>query len=294
MRRPDYLSSASAKVLNVAATGTNSWKKRPRISYGFTAPAARRSDSASQGCRENNIMSPSVALALRRSCGATIAALFVATVTSLPAAFAQPLPPGNPQQSSAMAVKMGAPGSTSTMPSDLPGFPGASHIYHVGATGFFLDYSAALKLTADQQAALKRIREESIGDMGAEQQRIDQAEQELWMLTDSDRPDSMALERKVRDIEKLKGDQRIAFIRSVGEAARVLTDGQRAALPGPGAPAGAKMALPQASGGSTNPPPGMGSTDSKAGMTGMGDESIGNMGTTKTPNAKPNGGMGDM
>ena len=43
---------------------------------------------------------------------------------------------------------------------DLPGFPGASHLYHVGATGFFLDYSAALKLTTDQQAALKRIKEE--------------------------------------------------------------------------------------------------------------------------------------
>jgi len=240
-------------------------------------------------------MSPGVRHALRRNCVATIAALFIATMTSLPAAFAQSMPPGNPQQSSAMAGKMGAAGSTpATMPSDLPGFPGASHIYHVGATGFFLDYSAALKLTADQQAALKRIKEDSIGDMGAEQRRIDQAEQELWMLTDSDRPDSMALEMKVRDIEKLKGDQRIAFIRSVGEAARVLTNGQRVALPGPGAPAGAKMTPPQASVGSTNPPPGMGSTDSKAGVAGMGNESIGNMGTAKTPNAKPNGGMGDM
>jgi hypothetical protein len=77
------------------------------------------------------------------------------------------------------------------MPSDLPSFPGASHLYHVGATGSFLDYSAALKLTADQQAALKRIKEESMGDLAAAQCRIDQAEQELWMITDSDRPDSM-------------------------------------------------------------------------------------------------------
>ena len=52
------------------------------------------------------------------------------------------------------------------------------------------------------------------------------------MLTGSDQPDSMTLETKVRDIERLKGDQRIAFIRSVGEAARVLTDDQRAALLG--------------------------------------------------------------
>jgi hypothetical protein len=154
---------------------------------------------------------------LRRSFGATIAALFVATMISLPTAFAQPMPPGKQQHSSAKAGEMGA---AAPMPSDLPGFPGAAHIYHVGATGFFLDYSAALKLTADQQAALKRIKEESMGDLAAAQRRIDQAEQELWMITDSDRPDSMTLEMKVRDIEKLKGDQRIAFIRSVGEAAR--------------------------------------------------------------------------
>jgi Spy/CpxP family protein refolding chaperone len=190
---------------------------------------------------------------------------------------------------------MGAAASTpATMPSDLPGFPGASHIYHLGATGFFLDYSAALKLTADQQAALKRIKEESIGDMGAEQQRIGQAEQELWMLTDSDRPDSMALEMKVRDIEKLKGDQRIAFIRSVGEAARVLTDDQRAALPSAGAPAAAGMASPQPSAGSANPQAGMGSTDSKTGMTGMGDDSMGGMGDGKPPNTNSKSGMGNM
>jgi len=78
------------------------------------------------------------------------------------------------------------------------------------------------------------IKEKSIGDLAAAQRRIDQAEQELWMLTGSDRPDSMTLETKVREIERLKGDQRIAFIRSVGEAARVLTDDQRAALLGTG------------------------------------------------------------
>jgi hypothetical protein len=194
-----------------------------------------------------------------------------------------------------MAGKMGAAGSTSTtMPSDLPGFPGASHIYHVGATGFFLDSSAAIKLTADQQAALNGIKGKSIGDLGAAQRRIDQAEQELWMLTGSDRPDSMTLETKVREIERLKGDQRIAFIRSVGEAARVLTDDQRAALLGTGAPGAAQMTAPQGSAGSVNPQGGMGSTDPKAGMAGMGDDSMGNMGGGNNPNTKGNGGTGDM
>ena len=202
-------------------------------------------------------------------CGATIAALFVAAMTSLPAAFAQSMPP------------------------DLPGFPGAAHIYHVGATAFFLDSSAAIQLTADQLATLNGIKKKSIGDLGAAQRRIDQAEQELWMLTASDRPDAMTLEMKVREIEKLKGDQRIAFIRSVGAAARVLTDDQRAALLGPVAPAAAQMTAPQGSG-SVNPQGGMGATAPNAGMAGMGDDSMGNMGGN-TPDPKSNtGAMGDM
>jgi Spy/CpxP family protein refolding chaperone len=277
----------------------------------------------------------SVRRPLRRSCGATIAALFVATMTSLPAAFAEPMPPGNQQHSmpgmdSPQKVGLaqeiaelrsrigqiqaaldqnrqggsfkagiqpgGMAGSASTtIPLDLPGFPGASHIYHIGATAFFLDSSAAIKLTAEQQAALKGIKEKSIGDMAGAQRQIDQAEQELWMLTASDRPDSMMLEMKVRDIERLKGDQRIAFIRSVGEAARVLTDDQRAALLSTGAPQAAQMTAPQGSAGSVNPQGGMGSTDPKAGMAGMGDDdSMGNLGGNAPDTKSNNGGMGDM
>jgi Spy/CpxP family protein refolding chaperone len=280
-------------------------------------------------------MSISVRRPLRCSCGATIAALFVATMTSLPAALAQLMPPGNEEHSmpgmnapqkvslaqelaqlrsriakieaaldqtrqggsfKAGMQPVGMAGSTSTtMPSDLPGFPGASHIYHVGATGFFLDYSAPIKLTADQQAALKGIKEKSIGDMAAAQRQIDQAEQDLWMLTASDRPNSMTLETKVRDIERLKGDQRLAFIRSVGEAARVLTDDQRAALLGRSVPQAPQMTAPQGSAGSLNPQGGMGSTDPKAGTAGMGDDdSMGNMGGNTPDTKSNNGGMGDM
>ncbi len=168
--------------------------------------------------------------------GATLVAVFVANVTSAPAAFAQQMPSGDQQHPTGMPGKMDAAGSTSTtVPSDLPDVPGAPRIYHVGATGFFLDYTGMITLTADQQAALSEIKEKSIGDTGAAQRRIDQAEQELWLLTGSDQPDAVALEAKVREIEGLKGDQRIAFIRSVGEAARVLSDDQRAALLGTGA-----------------------------------------------------------
>jgi Spy/CpxP family protein refolding chaperone len=194
--------------------------------------------------------------------------------------------PGTPPAAgccSGMMGKMGGAGSASTaMPSGLPGFPGASHLYHVGATGFFLDYAAGIKLTMSQLAALNGIKEKSIGDLAAAQRQIDQAEQELWMLTSSDQPDAMTIETKVHDIEKLKSDQRIAFIRSVGEAARVLTDEQRAALLGTSAPQAAPMTAPQGSAGAVNPQGGMGSTD----PMGAG----GNPPTSKSNS----GGMGDM
>jgi len=43
-------------------------------------------------------------------------------------------------------------GATAAMPdSALPGFPGASHIYHIGATDFFLDHPEHITLTTEQQ-----------------------------------------------------------------------------------------------------------------------------------------------
>ncbi|WP_295682465.1 hypothetical protein [uncultured Nevskia sp.] len=143
---------------------------------------------------------------------------------------------------SGMMGKMSVSGATPpTIKSDLPGFPGVSHLYHVGATGFFLDYSTALKLSTDQAVALNQIMETSMAATAVAQRKIEQAEQDLWMLTASDQPDSMALGTKVRDIEKLRGDQRIAFIRAVGEAARILTDAQRNALLGSATPAAAAV-----------------------------------------------------
>lgn len=204
--------------------------------------------------------------------------------------------PTAPGCCSGMMGKMGGAGPVSTtLPSDLPGFPGASHIYHVGATGFFLDYGAAIKLTTHQQAALNGIKEKAIGDLAAAQRQIDQAEQELWMLTSADQPDAMKLQTKVRDIERLKGDQRIAFIRSVGEAARVLTDDQRGALLGTSAAQAAQTSAPQDSTGVMNSPGGVGPADPKGGMPGMGDDD--SMGTTvdTAPKTKsPDSGMGDM
>jgi Spy/CpxP family protein refolding chaperone len=114
----------------------------------------------------------------------------------------------------------------------LPGFPGASHIYHIGATGFFLDHPEHVTLTTKQQTALNGLKEKVLLEKSTFQRKIDEAEQELWTLTASDQPDAAKIEAKVKEIEKLRGDQRLAFIRAVGEAAKVLTDEQRTALLG--------------------------------------------------------------
>ncbi len=119
-----------------------------------------------------------------------------------------------------------------TVPSALSGFAGASHIYHIGATGFFLDHPQHITLTKDQQIKLNQIKEKTLLGQATFDRWISQAEQELWVLTGSDAPDAASIESKIRELEKLNGDKRIAYIRAVGEAARVLTDEQRKILVG--------------------------------------------------------------
>lgn len=116
--------------------------------------------------------------------------------------------------------------------SALPGFPGASHIYHLGSTGFFLDHGSHITLTVDQQKQLGEIKEASLLNQATLQRKIDQAEQELWDLTGADAPDAAKVEAKAREIEQFKSEQRISFIRDVGKAAAVLTDEQRKQLTG--------------------------------------------------------------
>jgi len=130
------------------------------------------------------------------------------------------------------------------MATALPGFPGASHIYHIGASGFFLDHPDHIKLTAQQQTTLNGLKAKALLEKSTSQRKIDEAEQELWTMTASDKPDAMKIDAKVRDIEKLRGDQRMAFITSVGEAAKVLTDEQRQALMGTMTPDAPKTQAP--------------------------------------------------
>lgn len=120
--------------------------------------------------------------------------------------------------------------------SSLPGVPGASHLYHIGSTGFFLD-QPQISLSSAQRSALARIKERALLDRGNAERRIEQAEQELWVLTGADRPDASKIEAKAREIERLRTSQRMAFIQAVGEATKQLTADQRSRLLGTGVPA---------------------------------------------------------
>ena len=122
----------------------------------------------------------------------------------------------------------GATGTSGmSMQTSLPGFAGASHIYHVGATGFYLDYADKLGLSTQQRTSLNDLKQRALVDQSNQQRKIDEAEQALWLLTAADQPDATSVEAKIREVEKLKADQRLDFIRAVGEAAKVLTDDQR-------------------------------------------------------------------
>lgn len=116
--------------------------------------------------------------------------------------------------------------------SELPGYPGASHIYHIGATGYFLDHEDMISLTDEQLTTLNKIKERSLLSQSSLDRKIEQGEEDLWQLTASDRPDIKSIEEKIKEIEAHKSQQRITFIRDVGEAAGVLTGPQRSILLG--------------------------------------------------------------
>ena len=114
--------------------------------------------------------------------------------------------------------------------SAMPGVPGVSSLYHIGATGFFVNHPERITLTIKQQAALNRMKQKALLSKSKAQRKIEEAEQALWELTGADEPDAAQIQDKVQAIEQLRGEQRMAFIQLVGEAAKVLTDEQRQLL----------------------------------------------------------------
>lgn len=123
-----------------------------------------------------------------------------------------------------------------SMQSSLPGFPGASHLYHIGSTDFFLNYKGHITLTKEQQLQLNKIREEACLEQATVQRKVDEEEQQLWKLTSVDQPDFNAIKAKIDAIEALRGSQRLKFIIAVSQAAEVLTKKQQQVLTGESTP----------------------------------------------------------
>lgn|ERR1017187_2649536 len=141
------------------------------------------------------------------------------------------MPPGGSAGRSAMAPPPGMAGMSGRS-SAMPGQPGASHLLHIGSTGFFLDHSQHITLTEDQKSRLNRMKENAMLGQSSGQRRIDQAEQELYTLTGADQPNNVRIQAKLGEIEKLRAGQRMNFIQAVGEASNVLTHDQHQALLG--------------------------------------------------------------
>ena len=141
------------------------------------------------------------------------------------------MPPGGGAGMRAMAPPPGMAGMSGPS-SAMPGQPGASHLLHMGSTGFFLNHSQHITLTAEQKSKLNRLKEKAMLGQSSEQRKIDQAEQELYTLTGADEPDNAGIQAKLGEIEKLRAEQRMNFIRAVGEASNVLTHDQHLALMG--------------------------------------------------------------
>jgi Spy/CpxP family protein refolding chaperone len=102
----------------------------------------------------------------------------------------------------------------------------------VGSTGFFLDYAERIALNPDQQATLNQIREEALSHQSAFSRQIQQAEEDLWRLTAIDQPNLSAITSQIKKIESLRSERRVRFIRSIGDAAKVLSTHQREMLLG--------------------------------------------------------------
>jgi hypothetical protein len=133
--------------------------------------------------------------------------------------------------------------------SALAGLAGTSHLYHVGARDLFLDHADRLPLWPDQRAALSRLRERSLLEKVGRQRKIADAEQALWALTSAEQPEIARIKDKIRETERLRAEQRIAFVRAVSEAASLLTEDQRQAVLGQHPPAPVRSPEPDSTGG---------------------------------------------
>lgn len=61
--------------------------------------------------------------------------------------------------------------------------PEASHLLHLGVPRFYRDYRRRLQLSADQVKALKTTQEAALAAWSSQQEKIDNLELQVWVLT---------------------------------------------------------------------------------------------------------------
>ena len=155
------------------------------------------------------------------------------------------------------AGMLGQPPMPGGATSGLPAAIGAPHLYHLGIDTFFLDRALAIGLTGEQQARLAALKENAAVAYATTQRKIDQGEQDLWVLSASEAPDIAKIETKIGEIARLMGQQRMDYIRKVGEAVGVLSDAQRKAVAAPGSAQPSTIPPVASASGGAMPPPAM-------------------------------------
>ncbi len=104
--------------------------------------------------------------------------------------------------------------------SAVPRIPGASHLYHMGAKGFFLNHAERIDLSDEQKQELNRIRERAVLERAKRRAEIKSMELDVWQLTGLDKPNMSDIEAKIRSLEKARYDTRLNYLREVERAIR--------------------------------------------------------------------------
>lgn len=110
--------------------------------------------------------------------------------------------------------------------------PEASHLLHLGVPRFFTDYRRRLGLSDEQLETLRQSQRTALAKWTEHQSAIDAFEVRVWVLTGDPDYEERELEKVLASMTETRGAQRMAYIRAVRDAARVLTPEQRLLLTG--------------------------------------------------------------
>ncbi len=110
--------------------------------------------------------------------------------------------------------------------------PEASHLLHLGVPRFYRDYRRRLQLSADQVKALKTTQEAALAAWYSQQEKIDNLELQVWVLTGDPTFRDEQLVGLLQDLESARASQRLDYIRAVRDAAGMLTSEQQRRLRG--------------------------------------------------------------